>query len=114
MTPNRSSRITIHELRCLPPSGGQFPWHAIPSLVAASADWIERKSAELAGHTLLLGTTMLPEAALGLGITAGRAQRTRWPENHMAPRLPAGHELPGRAAPQPRHGCAPRPGWRMS
>jgi hypothetical protein len=47
VTPNRSSRITIHELRCLPPPGGRFPWHAIPSLVAASADWIERKSAEL-------------------------------------------------------------------
>ncbi len=29
---------------CLPPSGGQFPWQAMPSLVAASAGWIERKS----------------------------------------------------------------------
>jgi len=80
VTPIRSSHITIHELRCLPPPGGQFPWHAIPSLAAASADWIEQKSAELAGHTLLLGTTMLPETALGLGIAVGRAQRTRWPE----------------------------------
>ncbi len=58
-----------------------FPWHAIPSLVTTAADWIECKSAELAGHTVLLGATMLPEAALGLGITAGHAQRTRWPEN---------------------------------
>jgi hypothetical protein len=49
--------------------------------VGASADWIERKSAELGGHTLLLGTTMLPETALGLGIVAGRARSTRWPEN---------------------------------
>lgn len=81
VAPKRSSRITIHELRCLPPSSGQFPWRAIPSLVAASADWIERKSAELDGHTVLLGTTMLPETALGLGITAGHAQRTRWPGN---------------------------------
>jgi hypothetical protein len=81
VTPKRSSAITIHELRCLPPSGGQFPWHAIPSLVTATADWIECKSAELAGHTVLLGATMLPETALGLGITAGHAQRTRWPEN---------------------------------
>jgi len=80
VTPHRS-RITIYELRCLPPPGGLFPWHAIPSLVAASADWIERKSAELGGHTLLLGTTMLPETALGLGIVAGHARRTRWPEN---------------------------------
>lgn len=81
VTPSRSSRITIHELRCMPPPGGQLPWQAIPSLVSAAADWIERKSAELAGHTVLLGTTMPPEAALGLGIAAGRAQRTRWPEN---------------------------------
>ena len=81
VTPNRSSRITIYELRCLPSPGGQFPWHAIPSLAAAAADWIEQKSAELAGHTVLLGATMLPETALGLGITACRAQRTRWPEN---------------------------------
>ena len=81
VTPVRSSRVTIHELRFLPPPGGQFPWHAIPSLTAASVDWIERKSAELAGHTLLLGTTMLPETALGLGITVGHAQRTRWPDD---------------------------------
>jgi len=81
VTPYRPSRIIIHEFRCLPPPGGLFPWHAIPSLVAASADWIERKSAELAGHTLLLGTTILPETALGLGIVAGHARRTRWPEN---------------------------------
>ena len=81
VTPHRSSRITVHELCCLPPAGGLFPWHAIPSLAAASADWIESKSAELQGHTLLLGTIMLPETALGLGIYAGRPQRTRWPEN---------------------------------
>jgi hypothetical protein len=81
VTPKRPSSITIHELRCLPSSGGQFPWHAIPSLVTASANWIECKSAELAGHTMLLGATMLPETALGLGITAGHAQSTRWPQN---------------------------------
>lgn len=81
VTPSRSSRVTIHELRCLPSPGRQFPWQAIPSLVTASADWIERKTAELAGHTVLLGATMLPETALGLGITVGHAQRTRWPEN---------------------------------
>jgi hypothetical protein len=56
-------------------------WSVFPSLVTASADWIECKSAELAGHTVLLGATMLPETALGLGIAAGHAQRTRWPEN---------------------------------
>lgn len=81
VTPNRSSRITIHELRCLPSPGDQFPWHAIPSLVAVSADWVERKSAELTGHTLLLGAILPPETALGLGIIAGQAQRTRWPQN---------------------------------
>jgi hypothetical protein len=77
----QSSEVVIHELRCVPPSDGQFPWQAVPSLVAASADWIERKAAELPGHTLLLGTTMPPETALGLGITAGQVHRTRWPEN---------------------------------
>lgn len=81
VTPNRSSHVIIHELRWPLPSGGQFSWQAIPSLVATSADWIESKSAELAGHIVLLGTTMLPETALGLGITAGHVHRTRWPEN---------------------------------
>ena len=73
--------ITIYELRCVPPSGGRFPWNAIPSLVSASAGWIEGKAAELAGHTLLLGAAMPPETALGLGLTAGHTHRTRWPEN---------------------------------
>jgi hypothetical protein len=81
VTPHRQSRVIIHELQCLPPPGGLFPWRAVPSLVEASAGWIERKSAELAGHTLLLGTIMPPETALGLGIIAGHPQRTRWPEN---------------------------------
>lgn len=81
VTPSRPSRVTIHELRCLPPPGGQFPWHAVPSLVAVATDWIERKSAELAGHTLLLGAIMTPEAALGLGITVGQARHSGWPPN---------------------------------
>jgi hypothetical protein len=81
VAPSRSSDITIHELRCLPPPGGQFPWHAVPSLVTASADWIERKSAEQGARRVLLGTTMLPETALGLGIIGGQPQRTRWPQN---------------------------------
>jgi hypothetical protein len=82
--PSRApSIITIHELRCVPPAGGRFPWDAIPPLVAASADWIERKckSADLKGHTLLLGAVMPPETAVGLGITAGHTHRTQWPEN---------------------------------
>jgi hypothetical protein len=79
--PGESSDTLIHELRCLPPPDGQFPWPAIPSLVAACADWIERKTAELDGHTLLLGTVMPPEAALGLGITAGQVRRTGWPKD---------------------------------
>jgi hypothetical protein len=65
----------------VPPSGGRFPWHAVPSLVTASADWIESKAAELKGHTLLLGAVILPETALGLGITAGQTHRARWPQN---------------------------------
>jgi hypothetical protein len=93
VTPHRSSHIKIHELRCLPSPGDRFPWPAIPSLVAAAADWVERKSAELAGHTLLLGAIMPPEAALGLGITAGHTQRTQWPQDmwplvYQAPKVP--------------------------
>jgi hypothetical protein len=81
LLPGQSPDVTIHELRCLPPQDGQFPWEAVPSLVEACADWIELKTAELEGDTLLLGTTMLPETALGLGIVAGQVQRTGWPEN---------------------------------
>jgi len=81
VSPTRPSRITVHELRCLPSPGEQFPWQAIPSLVAAVIDWTERKAAELADHTLLFGAIMPPEVALGLGISAGRAERTRWPRN---------------------------------
>ena len=113
VTPHRSSRITVYELRWLPPSGGLFPWNAIPSLAAASADWIERKSAELPGHTLLLGTIMLPEAALGLGIYAWPSSAHSMAGEPMAPRLPPGYELAGRAAPQSRHDCAPGPRSRM-
>ena len=81
VTPSRSSHVTVYELRCPPPPSGQFPWRAIPSLAAASAAWIEERAAALADDTLLLGTTMPPESALGLGIYAGHPQRTRWPEN---------------------------------
>lgn len=80
ITAGGSSEVVIHELRCVPPDDGQFPWRAIPSLVAASAEFIERKAAELPGHTLLLGAAMPPEAALGLGILAGQVSRTGWPE----------------------------------
>jgi hypothetical protein len=81
--------VLLHELRCLPPPGEQrFPWPDIPALAIAAADWIERKaaSAELAGHTLLLGAVMPQETGLGLGICAGQASRTHWPE-HLWPLL---------------------------
>ncbi|MGO9294539.1 MAG: hypothetical protein ACLP52_11820 [Streptosporangiaceae bacterium] len=81
LLPGGSPEAFIHELRCVPPAGGQFPWPAVPSLVAACADWIESKAAALAGHILLLGTTMPPESALGLGITVGQVHRTRWPQD---------------------------------
>lgn len=42
---------------------------------------IEKKNAELAGHTLLPGTRMPREVAFGLGICAGReAHRSHWPD----------------------------------
>lgn len=82
--PAWSPRVTIRELRCLPPPCGQFPWPAVPALVTAAADWVERTSASLTSHTLLLGAVMPPETALGLGIVAGHPQRTRWPQ-HLWP-----------------------------
>lgn len=76
-----SSEVLIHELRCMPPPDGRFPWPAIPSLIVACANWIERKTADLDGHTLLLGAVMTPETALGLGIMVGQTRRTGWPKN---------------------------------
>ena len=80
ITFRRSSRGGHPRTAVRPADDGQFPWPAVPSLVAASAEFIERKASELPGHTLLLGTTMPPEAALGLGILAGQVSRTGWPE----------------------------------
>jgi hypothetical protein len=70
--PDWSLQAVVYEWRCLPPPSGLLPWDAIPPLVTASADWIERKSAEFADHTVLLGTTMPPEAALDLGSSPAR------------------------------------------
>ena len=80
ITAAESGNAVIHELRCAPPESGTFPWWTYPELVAVAARWIERKTADLAGHTLLLGTVMPPETALGLGICAGQPSRTRWPK----------------------------------
>jgi hypothetical protein len=82
VTASSSPALQIHEFRCLPPGGGKlFPWPVFPSLAAEAASWIERKAAELAEHTLLLGTTMPQEISLGLGIGAGREKHTGWPED---------------------------------
>ncbi len=82
-----TSHVLLHELRCLPPPGEQtFAWEDFPALAITAADWIERKAAVLAGHTLLLGAVMPQETALGLGICAGQVKRTRWPE-HLWPLL---------------------------
>jgi hypothetical protein len=75
-----SPAVPIHEFRCVPPDGETlFPWRVFPSLAAEAGSWIERKAAELDGHTLLLGTTMPQEISLGLGIRAGREAFPGWP-----------------------------------
>jgi hypothetical protein len=75
----------IRELRCLPPDGGsEFSWEVFPSLVAEASRWIQRKSADLDGHVLLLGTVLPPEVALGLGIDAGQVSCRDWPD-HLWP-----------------------------
>jgi hypothetical protein len=75
-------RVHIHELRALPPAGQlHFPWQAFPSLVSSAAQWIQSTATRLDGHVLLLGSVVPPEVALGLGITAARAEwpATLWP-----------------------------------
>ena len=42
-----------------------FPGDAIPSLVTASADWIERKSAEFADHWFDRNSLVVPHLNLG-------------------------------------------------
>jgi hypothetical protein len=81
LVPSGSSEVSIHEFRYMPPAGGRFPWSVFPSLVSACTDWIERKAADLEGHTLLLAGIMPQETALGLGIAAGQPRRTGWPTN---------------------------------
>ncbi len=79
MAPASASPADIHELRCVP-KGSEFPWQDFPALAAEAAAWIERKTKELAGHTLLLGTVMPQEVGLGLGILAGQeVRRANWP-----------------------------------
>jgi hypothetical protein len=70
----RVSRVDLHELRCVP-RDVRFPWQDFPALAAEAAAWIERKTKELPGRTLLLGTVMPQEVGLGLGILAGQESR---------------------------------------
>jgi hypothetical protein len=82
--PHGVAQVELHELRCVPPrhaSGKhEFPWDQFPALAAKAAAWIEEKTKELDGHTLLLGTALPQEVGLGLGILAGRvSRRSVWP-----------------------------------
>lgn len=92
--PASAPQIEVHELRCIPPVQG-FGWEAYPGLAAAAVAWIERKTRELAGSTLLLGTAMPQEIGLGLGILAGQpTRRSLWPV-HLWPIVaePANYDL---------------------
>lgn len=94
VAPAGSAQIEVHELRCVPPEQG-FEWEAYPALAAEAVGWLEQKTSELAGSTLLLGTAMPQEISLGLGILAGQAaRRSRWPV-HLWPIVaePTNYEL---------------------
>lgn len=80
-----TASVRIHELRCTPPGAApQFDWADFPVLAAEAVAWVQRKSAELAGHVLLLGTTIPNELALGIGIAAGQENCLAWP-SHLWP-----------------------------
>jgi len=91
----------LHELRYDLPIG-TVPWHDFPALVTACADWIERTASKLAGRTLLLGTVVPAEVALGIGIRAGRANRAGWP-SHL---WPLQHSADGLVVPRLNLGVA--------
>jgi hypothetical protein len=77
--------VCIHELRYTPPADAPgFGWEDFPFLAAEAVAWVQRKTAELAGHVLLLGTVMPNEIALGIGIAAGQESCTGWPA-HLWP-----------------------------
>jgi hypothetical protein len=95
----------LHELRYDLPIG-TVPPHDFPTVVTACADWIERKASVLVGHTLLLGTVVPAEVALGIGIRAGRANRAGWP-SHL---WPLQHSADGLVVPWLNLGVAPLDG----
>ena len=75
----------VQEFRVEPPASGQlFPWASYPALVAEAAAWIRKRAAEAAGRTVLIGTIVPPEVALGLGISAGQVSEAAWP-THLWP-----------------------------
>jgi hypothetical protein len=70
----------IHEFRLTPASGESFfSWPTFPSLVQMASAWLRRKAADAKDHTVLLGTVMPPETAVGLGIDAGQVDQSGWP-----------------------------------
>jgi hypothetical protein len=82
--PAGTSRVSLHELRCVP-GGDLFAWEDYPALVLEAVAFVEKKAKKLAGHTLLMGTLMPQEIGLGMGILAGQeAHRASWPA-HLRP-----------------------------
>lgn len=79
--PAGQSDVDIHELRCVPPTGG-FAWDTFPVLAARAAAWIQQNAGQLAddGQTVVLGTVLPQEVGLELGILAGQpSRRSGWP-----------------------------------
>lgn len=102
---NETVPARIHELRLLP-KGKQFDWKDFPFLVAEAVQWIGEKADELKDQTLLLGSAVPNEVALGIGLTAGQDACEDWPEhlwpivfqketkNMVVPRLDLGTDWP--------------------
>lgn len=76
--------VGIHELSYIPPFDQQFAWDDYPFLVNEAVSWIAKKTTELDGHTLVLGTAMPNEVAIGIGLSAGREDCPGWPR-HLWP-----------------------------
>lgn len=81
----KACETDVHEFRVEPPAGGElFPWAAYPALVAQVAAWIRKRAAKAVGRTVLIGTIVPPEVALGLGISVGQVSAAAWP-THLWP-----------------------------
>ena len=97
----------IHELRCLPPPDGRFPWPPYP-VAGRRLRQLDRAQGRRTGRPYLASrdhhaTRDSPRT----GHHRRPGQPHRMARDHVASRLPAQLRRPGRAPSQPRHGRQP-------